>query len=48
MCEIDVSLILFFPRTAPGDKIEVTGTPLKARVGEECHFKLDVLDKDIK
>ncbi len=35
-------------RTAPGDKVEVTGTPLKARVGEECHFKLDVLDKDIR
>ena len=32
-------------RTAPGDKIEVSCGSSKARVGEECHFKLDMLEK---
>ena len=33
-------------RTPPGDKIEITCSANKVRVGDEAHFKIDVLEKD--
>ncbi|XP_040581281.1 uncharacterized protein [Lepeophtheirus salmonis] len=34
-------------RTPPGDRLEMKCSTLKTKVGEECNFKVDLLDEDI-